>query len=49
MKRVKKQELSATDRESIAQQFLVRMNRCAEEDEAAVREGRPAMSKLRML
>ncbi len=49
MKKRKAQDLSNAEREQIAQEFMFKINQAAEDDEEAVKEGRPALSKLKML
>ena len=49
MKRRKAQELSTAEREQIAQEFIYKINKASEDDEKAVKEGRPALNKLKML
>lgn len=49
MKRRKSQELSTAEREQIAQEFMYKINKASEDDEKAVKEGKPALNKLKML
>lgn len=49
MKRRKAQDLSTSEREQIAQEFMFKINQAAEDDEEAVLAGRPALNKLKML
>ena len=49
MKRRKAQDLSTSEREQIAQEFMFKINQAAEDDEEAVMAGRPALNKLKML
>lgn len=49
MRRRKAQELSTAEREAIAQEFLFKVNKAAEDDEDAVSRGKPALNKLKML
>lgn len=49
MKKKKAQDLSTAEREQIAQEFMFKINQAAEDDEEAVRSGRPALNKLKML
>ncbi|CAM9661520.1 unnamed protein product, partial [Discosporangium mesarthrocarpum] len=48
MRRRKAQVLGTAEREAIVQEFLFKMNSAAEDDEAAVRDGRPALNKLKL-
>ena len=49
MKKRKAQDLSTSEREQIAQEFMFKINQAAEDDEEAVLAGRPALHKLKML
>lgn len=49
MRRRKAQDLSTAERESIAQEFLFKINKAAEDDEEAVMASKPALNKLKLL
>lgn len=49
MKKHKAQDLSTAERETIAQEFLFKINKAADDDEEAVQKGKPALNKLKLL
>lgn len=49
MKKRRAQDLSTAERETIAQEFLFKINKAAEDDEEAVLAGKPAINKLKLL